>query len=316
MPQTAGDIVRFVMSRLPGLQELEAMTLYSSALRWLYGKHEWLFLLRNDVVTTEAPYSVGTLTATYSSAALVGAATVWDPTWVNRRIVIDGIATPFDVVVTSATTANLQANGANVNWPGDTGVGLGYRIYRDVYSLSTNFDWGRTFFWWDPSQTMELPMVDVTLMLREKSIVPGNLGQPMAVCRAPLQQATSTTVPAAAIEFGPYVPDAVRSYNVWGFPKPAATTADNQYPLWPEGFEGLIAKRMQIEYGDNPRHRIVLSPNFMNEYRSEMWDLFSRNDGGAEITRIRQRYNGGGMSRQWPFPNARVAPDATGWPNV
>src|SRR3954464_3804391 len=223
MPQTAGDIVRFVMSRLPGLQELEAKTLYSSALRWLYGKHEWLFLLRNDVVVTEAPYSTGTLTATSGSPALAGASTAWDAPWANRRIVIDGIATPFDVVLTGPTTANLQANHANVNWPGDTGAGLGYRIYRDVYSLSTDFDWGRTFFWWDPSQAAELPMVDVTLMLREKSIVPGNLGQPMAVCRAPLQQATATTVPSAAIEFGPYVPDAVRSYNVWGFPKPAAT---------------------------------------------------------------------------------------------
>jgi|GEM_PF-3380965 len=315
MPQTAGDIVRFVMSRLPGLQELEAMTLYSSALRWLYNKHEWLFLLRNDIVTTEAPYSANTLTATTGSAALVGDSTLWDPTWVSRKIVIQGIATPFDVVVTGATTATLQANGANVNWPGATNSGLSYRIYRDVYTLAANFDWGRSFFWWDPSQTFELPMIDVTLMLREKAIIPGNLGQPMAVCRAPLQQATPTTVPAAAVEFGPYVPDAVRSYNLWGFPIPAITTADNQYPLWPVGSEDLIGKRMQIEYGDNPRHRMAPSANFMNEYLMAVWDLFKRNDGGAEIQRIRQRYNGGGMRRPYLYPNGRVLPDVSGWPN-
>jgi hypothetical protein len=313
MPMRAGDHVRLLMSRLPGLQEMEAMTLYSSALRYLYAKHRWLFLLKSDVVTTEAPYSDGTVQVTPASAAIVGTGTAWSAAWANRRIVIQGSATVLDVVVSGAGTATLQAGGVNYLWPGDAASGLTYRMFRDVYLLSSSFDWGREHFWWDAQQQQELPMVDVTLMLREKAQVPGTLGQPSAVCRAALQQASPTTAPSAAVEFGPYVPDAVYSYDFWGFRNPVIATSDNDYPLWPEGYERLISDRMEIEYASNPRHRIALSPEFMNEYRNRMWDCMKRNDGGAEITRVRARYRGG-RGNVGPFANVRVAPDPQGWP--
>ena len=312
----AGDIIRLVMSRLPGLQELEAMTLYSSALRWLYAKHNWLFLLGNDVIVTEPAYTEGTLDVTHGDPTILGNGTGWDTAWQNRRIVIEGVATVFDVVIDDITTGRLQANGVDFPWPGESSSGgISYRIFRDVYALSSNFDWGREHFMWDTQQQKEMPIVDTTLMLREKAACPGMLGQPMAIARAPLQQSSSTVAPSAAIEFGPYAPDTVYSYDFWGFRKPAITTSDNDYPLWPESFQDLIPQRMQIEYSNNPRHRLVLSPDFLNEHRMLLWECEKRNAGGAEITRIRDRYRGGG-SRNWPFRNVRVAPDPSGWPNV
>lgn len=314
MPKTAGDHIREAMSRLPGLQELEAMTLYSSALRTLYGEKKWLFLLKNDIISTEAPYETGTIAVTNASASVVGSGTTWSAGWVNRRIVVEGEPTVFDVVFSSATAATLQAGGANVLWTGDTAAGLAYRVYRDIYLLSSACDWGREYFWWDPQCSLPLPMVDTAQMLTWKAMVQGQLGQPNAVSRAPMQQSAATVAPSAAVEFGPYAPDGVYRFPLWFFRKPAVTAADNEYPLWPEEFEDLIVRRMEIDYSDNPRHRMQLAPTRRQEYYDRLWKCFKRNDGGAEITRVKAIYNGGGGGV--PFANVNVLPDTSGWPNA
>lgn len=310
MPKKSGDHIRHAMSRLAGLQELEAKTLYASALQWLYAKYRWLFLLQKDIIVTEAPYTDGTVAVTNGSAAVVGSGTAWSAAWANRRTVIEGVATVFDLAVSGAGAATLQAGGVNVNWPGDTGAGLTYRIFRDLYTLSSDCDWGREYFWWDPQQNQPLPMIGTSQMLQEKALVPGTLGMPTAVARAPLQQSSATSVPQNAVEFGPYAPDGVYSYDMWFFRKPAVTGSDNDYPLWPEEYEDLIVERMEIEYCNSPRHRVVISPLWLDEHRRKLWECMKRNDGGAELTRVRQVYQGRGGREA--FSNARVFPDTSG----
>lgn len=306
MPKKAGDFIREAMRDLPGLQELEAKTLYSQALRYLYGKHRWRFLLQNDIISTEAPYETGTVAVTNGSASVVGSGTTWSAAWANRRIVIDGQSQVYDLLVSSATAATLQAGGVNKLWPGVTGSALTYRIFRDIYPLSSNCDWGKDFVWWDPEQNIQLDIIDPVVMLTEKATVPGTLGRPYAVARAPLSQSTVTTAPVANVEFGIYVPDAVYTFQTWYFRKPVVATSDNDYPLWPEEYEDLIRDRMRIDYANNPRHRIPLSPQWLEEYRLRLWECMKRNDGGAEISRRRQRYRDDARE---PFQNFNIAND-------
>lgn len=307
MPKRAGDFVREAMSRLPGLQELEAKTLYQGALRYLYGKHRWRFLLQNDIIATEAPYETGTVAVTNGSATITGTGTTWVTSWANRRIVIEGQPQVYDVVFASATSATLQAGGVNKTWPGDSGSTLSYRIFRDIYPLSSSCDWGRDFIWWDPAYGEPLHLIDPVVMLQEKSRIPGMLGRSNAVSRAPLSQASATTAPVSNVEFGPYVPDNVYTFQTWYFRKPAVTGSDNDYPLWPEEFEDLISNRMEIEYANNPRHRIPLAPQRLEEYRLRLWECLKRNDGGAEITRVRQIYQGRGGREA--LSNVRIGAD-------
>lgn len=314
MPQKAGDFIRRAMARLSGLQELEAKTLYSDALRSLYAKEKWLFLLQNDIIQTVAPYTTGTIQVTNGSAALVGTSTVWDATWINRRIVIEGRSEVYDVLLNSATSATLKTggyNGTNALWPGESASELTYRIYRDVYPLRAECDWGRDYFWWDPANGCPLPLVDQIVMLIEKSLCPGTLGQPRGVCRAPLAQTAATAVPVSNVEFGPYVPDDVYSFPVWYFKKPAVTTSDLEYPLWPEEFEDLISLEMEVEYGHNPRHRLPVGPA-EQKLTSRLWECKKRNDGGAEITRIKEMY--AAQYARAPFSNVRISGSGSGWP--
>lgn len=307
MPKKAGDFIREAMSRLAGLQELEAKTLYSDALRYLYAKHGWRFLLQNDILSTEAPYETGTVSVTNGTAAVVGSGTTWSTGWANRRIVISGQPQVYDLLVTGATTATLRAGGVNKLWPGATDSGLTYRIYRDIYTLSSACDWGRDFIWWDPANSERLHIYDPWIMLEAKAQTPGTLGRPTGVARAPLSQATATAAPDNNVEFGPYAPDGVYTFQTWYFRKPAVTTSDDDYPLWPEEFEDLIGNRMQIEYANNPRHRIPLSPQWLEEDRLQMWNCVKRNDGGAEITRLREIYRGRG--ERAAFGNVRIGAD-------
>lgn len=307
MPKRAGDFVREAMSRLPGLQELEAMTLYQQALRYLYGKHRWRFLLQNDIISTEAAYSTGTVSVTNGSAAVAGSGTTWSAGWSNRRIVIEGQSQVYDLVISGAGSATLQAGGVNMLWPGDTGSTLSYRIFRDIYPLSSSCDWGKDFIWWDPAEGVRFDIVDPVVMLQEKATIPGMLGRPCAVSRAPLSQASASSAPVSNVEFGPYVPDDVYTFQAWYFRKPRATSSDNDYPLWPEEYEDLITNRIEIEYANSPRHRIPLSPQRLEEYRSRLWECMKRNDGGAEITRVRQIYQGRGG--RMAFSNVRIGAD-------
>lgn len=319
MPMTAGDHVRIAMSRLAGLQELEAMTLYAESMRYLYSKHKWLFLMVNGVVNTEASYSTGTITVTNGSPLIsidAGSGGVWDNVnWLNRRINIGaaGASSFYELSFLSATTANLQINGVNVNWPGLTSSANAYVIYRDIYPLPANIDWGRDQFWIDPVNVQDLFIIDPAEMHRLKSNLPfGTPGNPEAVSRGLLIQTATTVAPVAYVEFGPEVPNGAQSYNFYGFIKPVVTTSDLQYPLWPEEFEDLIWRRMEITYAQNPRHRVTLDPLLIDEYRNRLFECIKRNNGGAEILRVKQTYRG--QRRRLPFSNSVVFPGvAGGW---
>jgi hypothetical protein len=232
---TAGDHVKLAMSRLPGLQELEAKTLFSNALRYLYSKYKWTFLLVQDNLSTIVD---------------------------NRHV-----------------------------------------------SLPITLDWGRDHFWWDPYNDTELPLIDRYAMMGLWARVQGQTGQPEAISRGSLAQAAETDVPAAQMMFGPKVPDAIYTYPFVAFRKATAPTVDAAYPLWVEEFEDLITRRMEIEYARNPRHRIALQPRHEQEFYDRLWECFKRNDGGAEILRIKQTWRGGGSPR--PFSNVTIYP-ATG----
>lgn len=233
---TAGDFVRFAMGRFAGLQELEAKTLYSSAMRFLYSKHKWTFLIVEGTLST---------------------------------------------VAATRTVA-----------------------------LPQNIDWGRDYFWWDPVNVCELPLIDRYAMMALRAYIQEETGRPEAICRGSLTQATETTVPTVLMEFGPRIPDDIYDFPYAAFKKPVAPTQDGAYPLWPEEFEDLIWRRMEIEFANNPRHPIRLSPDHVQEYRNRMWECIKRNDGGAEILRIKQLYNGR-VVRQ-PFTNATIFPAAPG----
>lgn len=305
------------MSRLAGLQELEAMTLYAESLRYLYSKHKWSFLIINGMVTTEATYSTGTITVTSGSPLIsidAGSGGTWDNVnWLNRRITIQNGAQFYELAFLSSSTANLQINGANVNWAYPTASGQTYLIYRDQYPLPANIDWGRDQFWVNPIDIDDLFIIDPQEMRRLKASNPiGTPGNPEAVCRGQLLQTSPTTQPQAYVEFGPLVPNAAFSYNFVAFQKPIVTTSDTQYPLWPEEFEDLIWRRMEKQYSENPRHRVQLSPMLVNEYQMRLWECIKRNNGGAEILRVKQTYRG--QRRRLPFSNSVVFPGvAGGW---
>lgn len=308
---TAGDHVKLAMSRLPGLQELEAMTLFTSTLRKLYSKYKWKFLIVEQLLSTEASYNDGTVAVTAGSPAVVGTGTAWSAGWDRRKIVIGGRSEVYEFDPTGAGTGNLQINGQNVNWPGDTDSGLSYRIFRDVYALSTIIDWGRDYFWWDPARQTELPMIDRYAMMGLRAAGKfGMVGTPDAVTRGSLLQASETDVPVASVEFGPYAPDAVYTYNFVGFRKATAPTQDGAYPLWPEEFEDVITGMMEVDYADNPRHPMRLSQTRRQEIMGRLWECEKRNDGGAEIHRIRQTFRG--IPGDRPFSNVTIYPAAAG----
>lgn len=286
--RTMGQRVKKLLGRLPGSQELEVKRTLIEALEWLYAKQPWLFLLKEAMVVTEAPYTTGTVTATINSTALVLVDGVWDTTWVNRRIVISGRGELYSVTINSTTTATLSHA-----WAGSTGSALSYVMYRDVYTLPSDCDWGRDSFWGYAEESRQVDIIGTYEMKRRKAFSPAAQGRPMCVSRGELQQTVQTALPVAMIEFGPAIPDAAYAINGWYFKKPTLPSADDHYPLWPDDYDELIDQRAEIIWAQSPRHRLSLSHDWMFDHNTLLLECIRRNDGGAELTRIVEIYNGG-----------------------
>jgi hypothetical protein len=93
---------------------------------------EWPYYMQNQVITTTAPYSTGTVAVTNGSATVTGTNTVWTSAMVGRKIQIGGDNAYYYVLTVNSTTSITLA----VPYQGTTQSGSTYNIYKDEYKLS------------------------------------------------------------------------------------------------------------------------------------------------------------------------------------
>lgn len=82
------------------------------------------------VLALVAPYKTGTLAATAGQTAITGTDTVWTAAMTGRRIRIAGRNEWYTFTRTGDTTGTLDRA-----YEGDTGTGLSYSIFQNVYTL-------------------------------------------------------------------------------------------------------------------------------------------------------------------------------------
>lgn len=286
---TMGEQARILLSRLPGAQPLEVETLLAGSLRDLYSREKWLFLLTDAKIVTWAPYSTGTVSVTAGSTAVTLSGGTWDATWTLRRVVIGAQQEPYNITFTNGTTGVLDSN-----WPHDTASGLTYTVYQDLYFLPTNCNWGKDSFWWDASRTSQVYIVGTSDMKHRKAAVAGQTGTPTAISRAQLYRPVATVEPMSVVELGPYAPDSVTVISGFYFARPAMPASDADFPIWPEEFDDLIWRNAEIEWSNNPRHRIGLDAGHVNRFWARFFECTKRNSGGAEVERRISTFMGAG----------------------
>lgn len=262
------------------------------AYRNLASEFRFSFFLAETAIQCEAPFQSGTVNVTNGSTAVtltLGSDSLsWNPAWVNRRIVISGRGESYVVQSIGGVTALTLAS----PWAGDTDItgDLAYVMYRAVYPMPIDCDYGMDIMFWDAQRNIPFPMISAYDMKLSEAYAQGQVGTPGAVARVQIQSDVNGN-PLEMVEFGPQAPGSAFVYPAFYFKKPPAPTLGG-YPLWPENYEDLIPRRAEIELEQNPRHRIALHPEAKQQYHRRLFDLKKRSDGGAEISRRIQRYSG------------------------
>lgn len=111
----------------------------SDALKLMDSKGNYVFLGTTSLLSTDAPYSTGTVSVTGGTATVTGTGTAWSPFWVNREIKFGARELPYGIAsVDSPTSLTLAQNlsGADI-------VNGSYVMYRAVYPLPTDCEPGR-----------------------------------------------------------------------------------------------------------------------------------------------------------------------------
>lgn len=273
-------------------------------------EHTWRHLLKEGAVTTEAAYSIGTVAVTIGLTTVTLTPVVpgegWTTSWTNRKIRLEGASEVYSITINTPTTGTL-----NRAFNGTTTLTAGtYEIYRDVYTLPTDCDYGRAVLILDPVNSGSIAIKDYLEFQRFKMSSPGITGTPMWAAMVGLSTVAasgSEGAPLPQIEFGPEAPSTAVIYPIFYYRKPVAVTLLDGYPDWPENFEDMIWKRARMDVAASGRHPHPMYPVWKQEYWFRYAEMRGVMDGGAEVARrIRHSFPGVGIESIF-LPTVRVS---------
>lgn len=134
MALLASDI-QTVMGIVTGVESSQT-TLYANLLYWIQHAldeiyaDDWNFNRVRGQFTTTAPYETGTITATAGSTTVTGDSTVWDTSWVDAYIPLNGTRHHIASVVSNTEITLTAAPDTSVD------AGSSYAIYFPVTELA------------------------------------------------------------------------------------------------------------------------------------------------------------------------------------
>jgi hypothetical protein len=137
MSKTLGQLQVF-LSKTPagaGIDPLVLKGYINARLREILDRNDWLRLIKTGIIQTIAPYVTGTVALTNGSNAVTGTGTTFTASMTGRRFRVSGRNETYTFTYVSATSGTLDRV-----FEGDTDTGLGYRIFKAVYSLPADVD--------------------------------------------------------------------------------------------------------------------------------------------------------------------------------
>ena len=110
----------------------ELGSLYNLSYRSIIESWDWSARKAETLVTTVAPYSTGTITATQASTTVTGSSTVWTSAMTGRKIRIDDEDVFYTFTYVSATSGTLDKA-----WAVATTSAASYEIFEYVYDVDS-----------------------------------------------------------------------------------------------------------------------------------------------------------------------------------
>lgn len=276
---TLAELAARLQEECPGIGPQESLKRINRSIKQNNEAHRWRHLLKRASLQTEADYATGTVEATNGATAIVGTGTTWVAGWStapsSRKIIIQGRPEAYDVTVTGAGTATLGEA-----WLGDTDSGLTYAMFRDVYPLPTDFDYGKLVKIFDLTNGCFLTYLNPVDFYIRKARMQASVGIPDSFTIIGL---TSETPPRPQLELGFNAPDSVIGYRIWYYKRTSFLTVSGAYPEWPEQFEDMLWLRAAIEHGENAKHLYKSVPVWKEKYAHLYFDMKQTMDGDPAL---------------------------------
>ena len=118
-----------LMSFVPELNAVQAGMRLNNSYQHLLELHPWSFIKGDALLKLVAPYTTGTVTATYNSAAVTGNGTAWTSAMIGRYMMITSSMVFYKITNIVGQVATLETAFGE---PDATTVA--YRIFQNIYS--------------------------------------------------------------------------------------------------------------------------------------------------------------------------------------
>jgi hypothetical protein len=265
---TFGQLEARLREEIPGIAPNEARRRVAASYMRLSMMHEWTHRFREALLAVDASFSHGTITVLNGSPDVVltpvpvfGVVKEWAAAWSvapsHRKICIKGVV--YDITITGATTGTLVES-----YRGDNESGIPYTLFRDIYPLPVDCEYGRVKVIWDRTNGIALDQVTLTDLLEGKIDSRIGVGVPEYYA---LVGMTSETPPRPQVWLGPDAPDTATNLVLFYFTRPTPPAASTEYPDWPERYEEAIWLDAAVEYCASPR---TWSPRYLGDLRSRL----------------------------------------------
>jgi hypothetical protein len=276
---TFGDHVAELRDRFPRVPPPEAEAFVWQAVKDVFNDFPWSFAIKEGKLVTEDLYNTGTVELTNGSTAVTLTSGTWDTTWASRRFAGEGRSENYGITISTSTTGTLD-----YAWQGEDDPAATYAIYRDVYALPTDCDYGKAYFVIDPNDNRVIHQKDFGVFTRRKinENAISTTGTPEILTYVGL---TAAGVPQ--VQFGPQAPSDARVYTLLYFQKPTRPTLLTSIiaPAFPESYEDIIWRRAVWQAAVHPRYRQADWQRYFTEYHDRLFEAQSKLNGSNEISR-------------------------------
>ena len=147
MAATFAELKRRIRLRTGNkIDEVRAEMLLREKIIAIWDSNDWSFREDDDILTTAAPYTTGTVTLNADPTKVDGVGTAWTAAHVGYQFRQDNETTFYEVTAVNVGTQQLTLASA---YAGATFTAAGYRLFKSIYSMAADFDQMLSMtYWW------------------------------------------------------------------------------------------------------------------------------------------------------------------------
>ncbi len=241
--------------------DAELLQALTDASDMLAEEHRWPHLLRRSSISTQAPYSTGTITLTSGATTCAGSGTTFPASWAATGRILLTTGQILEISAYNSATSLTLASA----YGGDTAAGLSYTLFKNEYALPDDlFEFKQILpgsRW--PSDIVPVPIED---LWATENLADVNMAFP-----------TIFAVANGELSFFPYGTDNISfAYSYYARPTPTTGAGGSATVDWPAALRQMFNRAYDYQLALRFGKTVMGTPE-------DCWKNYQRALPGAKV---------------------------------